>query len=60
MDFLTLQLKVLATRDDIRYAHQLLLEPRGATAEASSAWQSSLPCMEEIELLLKECPPPSP
>ena len=48
---LTLQLKVLATRDDIRYTRQLLLELYGATAEISNAWQSILPCIEEIEPL---------
>lgn len=59
MGVLTLQLKVLATRDDIRYTRQLLLELYGATAEISNAWQSILPHMEEIEPLLKERPPPS-
>ena len=59
MGVLTLQLKVLATRDDIRYTRQLLLELYGATAEISNSWQSILPHMEEIEPLLKERPPPS-
>ena len=59
MGVLTLQLKVLATRDDIRYTRQLLLELYGATAEISNSWQSILPCIEEIEPLLKERPPPS-
>ena len=59
MGVLTLQLKVLATRDDIRYTRQLLLELYGATAEISNSWQSILPYMEEIEPLLKERPPPS-
>ena len=59
MGVLTLQLKVLATRDDIRYTRQLLLELYGATAEISNSWQSILPHMEEIERLLRERPPPS-
>lgn len=59
MGVLTLQLKVLATRDDIRYTRQLLLELYGATAEIANSWQSILPYMEEIEPLLKERPPPS-
>jgi len=59
MGVLTLQLKVLATKDDIRYTRQLLLELYGATAEISNSWQNILPCMEEIEPLLKERPPPS-
>ena len=59
MGVLTLQLKVLATRDDIRYTRQLLLELYGATAEISNSWHSILPYMEEIEPLLKERPPPS-
>ena len=59
MGVLTLQLKVLATRDDIRYTRQLLLELYGATAEISNSWQSILPHMEEIEPLLRERPPPS-
>ena len=59
MGVLTLQLKVLATRDDIRYTRQLLLELYGATAEISNSWQNILPYMEEIEPLLRERPPPS-
>ena len=59
MGVLTLQLKVLATKDDIRYTRQLSLELYGATAEISNAWQSILPWTEEIEPLLRERPPPS-
>lgn len=59
MGVLSLQLKVLAAGDDIRYTRQLLLVLYGAMVEISNSWKSVLPNMEEIEPLLRERPPPS-
>ena len=51
---LTLQLKVLATRDDVRYLRQMLLIFYGATAEISHAWQAMAPLIEAVKPLLRE------
>jgi RAM signalling pathway protein len=55
---LALQLKVLATQDDVRYTRQMLLVLYGATAEISNAWQSMVPHLETIEPLLRDHRPP--
>lgn len=60
---LSLQLKVLASRDDVRYSRQMLLVIYGAMAEISNSWQGIAPQLELIEPLLKEdrpSPTPSP
>jgi len=56
---LALQLKVLATQDDVRYTRQMLLVLYGATAEISNAWQSMVPRLEAIEPLLRDHRPPT-
>jgi hypothetical protein len=55
---LALQLKVLATQDDVRYTRQMLLVLYGATAEISNAWQSMVPHLETVEPLLRDHRPP--
>ena len=55
---LALQLKVLATRDDVRYTRQMLLVLYGATAEISNAWQSMTPHIDAVEPLLRDHRPP--
>lgn len=55
---LALQLKVLATQDDVRYTRQMLLVLYGATAEISNAWQSMIPHLEVVEPLLQDHRPP--
>ncbi|TFK55152.1 hypothetical protein OE88DRAFT_1780062 [Heliocybe sulcata] len=55
---LALQLKVLATRDDVRYTRQMLLVLYGATAEISNAWQSILPHIDVVEPMLRDQRPP--
>ena len=55
---LALQLKVLATQDDVRYTRQMLLVLYGATAEISNAWQSMIPHLEAVEPLLQDHRPP--
>ena len=55
---LALQLKVLATQDDVRYTRQMLLVLYGATAEISNAWQSMVPHLEAVEPLLRDHRPP--
>ncbi|KAJ7063463.1 RAM signaling pathway protein-domain-containing protein [Mycena amicta] len=59
---LSLQLKVIAGSDDVRYLRSMLLMLYGATAEVASAWQSMLPQIETIRPLLhpKSFPIPSP
>lgn len=60
---LALQLKVLASRDDVRYSRQMLLVIYGAMAEISNSWQGIAPQLESIESLLREdrpSPTPSP
>lgn len=51
---LALQLKVLATHDDVRYLRQMLLVLYGATAEISHAWQAMAPHITAVKPLLKE------
>jgi len=51
---LTLQLKVLATSDDVRYLRQMLLVLYGATAEISHAWIAMAPQMEAVQPLLRD------
>lgn len=51
---LALQLKVLATHDDVRYLRQMLLVLYGATAEISHAWQAMTPHIEVVKPLLRE------
>jgi len=55
---LALQLKVLATQDDVRYTRQMLLVLYGATAEISNAWGSMVPYLETVEPLLRDHRPP--
>lgn len=55
---LGLQLKVLATRDDVRYTRQMLLVLYGAMAEISNAWQTMAPHLEAVEPLLRDSRPP--
>ncbi|EPQ58359.1 hypothetical protein GLOTRDRAFT_72712 [Gloeophyllum trabeum ATCC 11539] len=55
---LALQLKVLATGDDVRYTRQMLLTLYGATAEISNAWQSIVPHIAAVEPLLRDHRPP--
>ncbi|KAH9005232.1 RAM signaling pathway protein-domain-containing protein [Lactarius hatsudake] len=55
---LALQLKVLATQDDVRYTRQMLLVLYGAAAEISNAWRSMVPHLESVEPLLRDHRPP--
>ncbi|KAI0302117.1 RAM signaling pathway protein-domain-containing protein [Russula brevipes] len=55
---LALQLKVLATQDDVRYTRQMLLVLYGATAEISNAWETMVPHLETVEPLLRDHRPP--
>ena len=55
---LALQLKVLATQDDVRYTRQMLLVLYGAAAEISNAWRSMVPLLESVEPLLRDHRPP--
>ena len=55
---LALQLKVLATQDDVRYTRQMLLVLYGAAAEVSNAWRSMVPHLESVEPLLRDHRPP--
>ncbi|KAF7359288.1 Leucine-rich repeat-containing protein SOG2 [Mycena sanguinolenta] len=59
---LSLQLKVLAAADDVRYLRSMLLMLYGATAEVAVAWQGMVPQIETIRPLLhpKAFPIPSP
>lgn len=50
---LALQLKVLASRDDVRYSRHMLLMLYGAMAEISKAWTDIAPQLEAIEPLLQ-------
>jgi hypothetical protein len=54
---LSLQLKVLASRDDDRYTRQMLLVLYGASAEISNAWQSIVPNMRAVEPFLRDLRP---
>jgi hypothetical protein len=49
---LALQLKVLMTRDDVRFLRQMLLVLYGATAEISHAWQAMAPHIDAVRPLL--------
>ncbi|KAF7978692.1 hypothetical protein HWV62_44951 [Athelia sp. TMB] len=51
---LALQLKVLATHDDVRYLRQMLLVLYGATAEISHAWHAMAPHIDAVKPLLRE------
>lgn len=55
---LSLQLKVLATHDDVRYTRQMLVVLYGAMAEISSAWQDMAGRIEEVKPLLRDHRPP--
>ena len=55
---LALQLKVLATQDDVRYTRQMLLVLYGAAAEISNAWRSMVPHLDSVEPLLRDHRPP--
>ncbi|KAF7305008.1 Leucine-rich repeat-containing protein SOG2 [Mycena kentingensis (nom. inval.)] len=59
---LSLQLKVIAGSDDLRYLRSMLLMLYGATAEVANAWQAMLPQIDTIRPLLhsKAFPIPSP
>ncbi|KAJ7702257.1 RAM signaling pathway protein-domain-containing protein [Mycena rosella] len=59
---LSLQLKVIAGADDVRYLRSMLLMLYGATAEVAVAWQGMIPQIETIRPLLhpKTFPIPSP
>jgi len=49
---LSLQLKVIATEDDVRYLRSLLLTLYGASAEIALAWQNMLPHIEGIKAFI--------
>ncbi|KAJ7273148.1 RAM signaling pathway protein-domain-containing protein [Mycena rebaudengoi] len=59
---LSLQLKFLASADDVRYLRTMLLLMYGSTAEVAVAWQGMIPQIELIRPLLhpKIFPIPSP
>ncbi|KAI6117554.1 RAM signaling pathway protein-domain-containing protein, partial [Pisolithus croceorrhizus] len=49
MAMLTLQLKILASKDDDRYMRSLILTFYGAVAEISHAWQTMAPHIEAVK-----------
>ncbi|KAF8123723.1 RAM signaling pathway protein-domain-containing protein [Boletus edulis] len=51
---LSLQLKILASRDDDRYMRSLVLIFYGANAEISHAWRSMIPHIEAIKPYLSD------
>ncbi|KDQ60678.1 hypothetical protein JAAARDRAFT_31655 [Jaapia argillacea MUCL 33604] len=55
---LALQLKVFATRDDVRYTRQMILVIYGAMAEIGNAWRGMVPHIEACEPLLRDSRPP--
>ncbi|PCH38160.1 hypothetical protein WOLCODRAFT_161344 [Wolfiporia cocos MD-104 SS10] len=55
---LALQLKVLATHDDVRYTRQMLLTLYGAMTEIAGSWQSMATLIEAVKPLLWEVRPP--
>ncbi|KAH9951890.1 RAM signaling pathway protein-domain-containing protein [Amylocystis lapponica] len=55
---LALQLKVLATHDDVRYTRQMLLVLYGAMSEIASSWQAMACRIEAVKPLLREARPP--
>ncbi|KAH9934701.1 RAM signaling pathway protein-domain-containing protein [Fomitopsis serialis] len=55
---LAVQLKVLATHDDVRYTRQMLLTLYGAMAEIAASWQAMASRIEAVRPLLWEGRPP--
>lgn len=55
---LALQLKVLATHDDVRYTRQMLLTLYGAMAEIATSWQAMASRIEAVRPMLWEGRPP--
>ncbi|KAI0362346.1 hypothetical protein OH77DRAFT_1441806 [Trametes cingulata] len=55
---LSLQLKVLAKHDDVRYTRQMLLVLYGAMSEISAAWQSMASHIEAVRPYLWDNRPP--
>ncbi|KAJ3545621.1 hypothetical protein NM688_g5607 [Phlebia brevispora] len=55
---LALQLKVLATHDDVRHTRQMLITLYGAMGEISGAWQDIAGRIEEVKPLLRDHRPP--
>ncbi|KAH8106781.1 RAM signaling pathway protein-domain-containing protein [Cristinia sonorae] len=55
---LSLQLKVLATHDDVRYTRQMLLVLYGAVGEIGSAWQVIAGQIDAVRPLLSDHRPP--
>lgn len=55
---LSLQLKVLASHDDVRYTRQMLLVLYGAMAEIATSWQTITSQIEVVKPLLQDRPPP--
>ncbi|KAI0664592.1 RAM signaling pathway protein-domain-containing protein [Cubamyces menziesii] len=57
---LSMQLKVLAKHDDVRYTRQMLLVLYGAMSEIAAAWQSMASHVEAVRPYLWDArPPPS-
>lgn len=57
---LALQLKILATHDDVRYTRQMLLTLYGAMAEIAGSWQAMASRIDVVKPLLWEVRPPPP
>ncbi|KAI0636774.1 RAM signaling pathway protein-domain-containing protein [Trametes polyzona] len=55
---LSLQLKVLAKHDDVRYTRQMLLVLYGAMSEISAAWQSMASHVDAVRPYLWDSRPP--
>ena len=55
---LSLQLKVLAKHDDVRYTRQMLLVLYGAMSEIAAAWQSMSTHIDAVRPYLSETRPP--
>ncbi|KAI0797614.1 RAM signaling pathway protein-domain-containing protein [Abortiporus biennis] len=55
---LGLQLKILASHDDVRYTRQMLLNLYGAMGEIAIAWNSISAYADEVKPLLREHRPP--
>ncbi|KZT68161.1 hypothetical protein DAEQUDRAFT_728197 [Daedalea quercina L-15889] len=55
---LALQLKVLATHNDVRYTRQMLLTLYGAMAEIATSWQAMASRIESVRPMLWEGRPP--
>ncbi len=56
---LALQLKVLATHDDVRYTRQMLVVLYGAMTEVSCAWQAMAGQIDEVKPFLRDHRAPS-